>query len=184
MLHLDDFLKELRAARDLEDLTAIREIVARALAHPPLAAEKGDPSRGRILHREDDLMVMHVIVRPGAVSAPHEHRTWAMVGVYEGQEDNTFFRRLKERNTIERATGRSVRPGDVLVMGHEVVHEIRNPRSQPLMALHVYGRDLEATGRLAWDRDTFKPEPFQMAKHGTVVTAEELAALKSGGGTN
>ncbi|MGH7933734.1 MAG: hypothetical protein ACREQN_11295 [Candidatus Binataceae bacterium] len=178
MLHLDDLLTALRAARDVEDLTAIREIVAMAVAHPPVAAEKGDPHRLRILHNEDDLMVIHVVVPSGLASAPHEHRTWAAVGVYEGQEDNRFYRRLKQPDTIERASGRSVCKGDVLVMGSQVVHEISNPRQQPLMALHVYGRDLAATGRMAWDRTTFKPEPFDPAKHGTRMTPAEIAELR------
>ena len=39
------------------------------------------------------LTVLNVVWAPGMVLPPHDHRMWAAIGIYAGQEDNEFFRR-------------------------------------------------------------------------------------------
>jgi len=48
---------------------------------------------------------------------PHEHRMWAVIGMYGGQEDNAFYRRAS--GGLEPAGGRELPAGDVLVMGDD-----------------------------------------------------------------
>ena len=45
---------------------------------------------------------------------PHDHRMWAVIGVYTGREDNIFWRRLAaaEGGRIEAAAAKSLCEGD------------------------------------------------------------------------
>ncbi len=45
-----------------------------------------------MLYRDDDLTVLHVVWAPGMSIYPHDHRMWAVIGIYSGQEDNAFYR--------------------------------------------------------------------------------------------
>lgn len=157
MYTLEDMVRELREATATGQLAAIKEAVARAITYPPLAA---DPSRPAILCDEPGLMVLHTAVDAGFKSPPHEHRTWAVIGVYQGQEDNTFYRLANEQRAIEEAGGRSLKEGEVLTLGDEVIHKIANPRAEKLVALHVYGVNILTNERSAWDPMSGKEYPF------------------------
>src|SRR5579871_1787606 len=54
------------------------------------------------VYRSDELTILNVTLRPGAASIAHDHRMWAVIGIYEGREVNTFYRRsevgLETRN--------------------------------------------------------------------------------------
>jgi len=105
------------------------------------------------LYREDGLLVLRVIFEPRRTTVPHNHRTWSVVGIYRGQEDNKLFRRAR-KGGIELTTGRSLTAGEILALGPGAIHSICNPRSEPLIALHVYGADLFDQGITEWDPAT------------------------------
>ena len=71
---------------------------------------------------------------------PHDHAMFAVVGLYGGQEDNTFFRRGESRARDERAAGRSS-PATCSCMGDDAIHAVANPKREYAVALHVYGGD-------------------------------------------
>ena len=89
------------------------------------------------LHNSSDLTVLHVAWTPGMALYPHEHRMWAVIGMYGGQEDNAFFRRVP--NGLEPSGGRELPAGDVLVLGDDVIHSVANSGPKFAVALHVYG---------------------------------------------
>src|SRR5262245_50824680 len=75
---------------------AVRDLVARAVRHPSaIEAALGSPREGGLfaLYRSPALTVLNVVWTPGMAIYPHEHRMWAVIGLYGGQEDNTFYRR-------------------------------------------------------------------------------------------
>jgi predicted metal-dependent enzyme (double-stranded beta helix superfamily) len=88
---------------------------------------------------------------------PHEHRMWAVIGMYGGQEDNAFFRRSP--GGLEPSGGREVPAGDVLVLGDDVIHAVANSRRELAVAVHVYGGDFFSGERSEWDPDTFEERP-------------------------
>jgi predicted metal-dependent enzyme (double-stranded beta helix superfamily) len=139
---------------------AVREVVASAVADAgggqPLVPDTGV----KLLHRSDDLTVLHVMIPSGRPpTLPHDHRMWAVVGIYGGQEDNAFYRRTPA--ALEASGGRELATGDVLAMGDDVIHAIQNPRRhEALLALHVYGGDLVAAERSMWLRDTHEERPY------------------------
>jgi predicted metal-dependent enzyme (double-stranded beta helix superfamily) len=164
-MNLDRFITEIRQARRNNDLTAIREIVAEAVRGEPLAGEIGDPSTSQVVHCESGLLVLHVVVRPEYCTAPHDHRTWSMVGVHRGREDNVFYQRLPQSPHIQETGGRSVGDGEVLTLADGAIHSIANPNGQDLVALHVYGANIFCLERSAWDPTTLEEERFDFVKH-------------------
>jgi predicted metal-dependent enzyme (double-stranded beta helix superfamily) len=160
MYTLDNLLNELRLAVAKCDLSAVAEVVRGAIRQQPFLEEA---SSSQSLHSEPGVTVLQTVVNPGFVSPPHDHRTWAVIGVYDGQEDNTFYRLIDGSRRIELIGGRSLRPGDVLTLGTEAVHKIANPGNKKLVALHVYGKNIFEIERSAWDLTTGDERPFKLA---------------------
>jgi len=138
----------------------VAEVARHAIREKPFVPEVGS---SQLLHTEPGLTVLHTVVNPGFVSPPHDHRTWAVIGVYDGQEDNTFYRLIGGSRRIERIGDRSLRPGDVLTLGVEAIHKIANQGSDKLIALHVYGKNIVEIERSAWDLATGEERPFKLA---------------------
>ena len=97
MFEVARFVEECRAAlSDRAAEAAVRELLARATARPAeVEAALGTPGRGDIptLHRSPDLTILNVVWAPGMAIYPHDHRMWAVIALYGGREDNTFYRR-------------------------------------------------------------------------------------------
>ena len=139
---------------------AVRDVLAELVSdRGGLQDALGPVSRGGIstLHNSADLTVLHVAWTPGMTLYPHEHRMWAVIGMYGGQEDNAFFRRA--RGGLEAAGGRELPAGDVLVLGDDVIHSVSNARKDFAVALHVYGGDFFSVERSEWDPETFEERP-------------------------
>jgi predicted metal-dependent enzyme (double-stranded beta helix superfamily) len=84
---------------------------------------------------------------------------WAVIGVYDGQENNTFYRRSGEG--LETAGGKELKVADVLVLGTDAIHAIENPLERTSYAIHVYGGDLPNAKRSMWNPFTLKEEPLE-----------------------
>jgi predicted metal-dependent enzyme (double-stranded beta helix superfamily) len=132
----------------------------------PSALEKavGPVEQGGIqpLHNSDDLTILRVAWTPGMVLNPHEHRMWAAIAMYGGQEDNAFYRRAA--NGLDPSGGREVTAGEVLVLGDDVIHSVANSRREFAVALHVYGGDFFKGERSEWDFDTFDERPRDLER--------------------
>jgi predicted metal-dependent enzyme (double-stranded beta helix superfamily) len=141
---------------------AVRDVLARAISTPrdverafQAEAEAGLAS----IHTSPELTVLHVVWPPGMTLFPHDHRMWAAIGVYGGQEDNTFYRRGDDGIVV--SGGRELREHEVLVLGDDVIHGVTNPRDHAFTAaIHVYGGDFFATPRSAWMADTLTEHAY------------------------
>jgi predicted metal-dependent enzyme (double-stranded beta helix superfamily) len=100
MFDLDTCVADCRTALgESTPEAAVRELVERAVAQPPeVERALGTPSWGAVttLHRSPELTILNVIWTPGMATYPHDHRMWAVIGLYGGREDNTFYRRSAE----------------------------------------------------------------------------------------
>jgi predicted metal-dependent enzyme (double-stranded beta helix superfamily) len=124
----------------------------------------GPVERGGIttLHHAPDLTVLQVAWTPGIALYPHEHRMWAAIGMYGGQEDNAFYRRVP--GGLDPAGGRELPEGEVLLLGDDAIHSVANSRHEFAVALHVYGGDFFAAERSEWDPDTFEERPRDLER--------------------
>jgi len=122
--------------------------------------ESGGGAYGAI-YRAHDLTILHATVTPGFESPRHNHTMWAVIGVFEGQEDNTFYRRGEQG--IEEIGRTAIHAGDAQVLPADVIHRIANRTPTPLHAIHVYGGDLLGTERAMWDDNTGAERRFDFA---------------------
>jgi predicted metal-dependent enzyme (double-stranded beta helix superfamily) len=114
------------------------------------------------LYRSDELVVLNVTLRPRILSIPHDHRMWAVIGIYEGQENNTFYRRSGQ--SLAEANRRELGAGEAMLLGPDVIHAIENPLDATTLGLHVYGGDLLAASRSMWDPASGVEHPYEVAQ--------------------
>jgi predicted metal-dependent enzyme (double-stranded beta helix superfamily) len=144
---------------------AVRDVLDELVADPTaLDHALGPVELGGIatLHNAPDLTILRVAWTPGMALNPHEHRMWAVIGMYGGQEDNAFYRRSP--GGLDSAGGKEVTAGDVLVLGHDVIHSVANTRREYAVALHVYGGDFFSGARSEWDFDTYEERPRDLTR--------------------
>jgi hypothetical protein len=145
-------------------LERMRQVMNRpdevAPAVPPLAAGKG--ALDAPLYRSRELTVLNVALRPGHLSVPHDHRMWAVIGIYEGEEANTFYRRSD--GGLAESNRRTIRTGEAILLGEDVVHAIENPLATATRGLHVYGGDLLGAARSMWDPKTGREHPYDVPR--------------------
>jgi len=118
------------------------------------------------IHRSADLTVIDVMWPPNMVIMPHNHTMWAVIGVYDGREDNILWRRLPAgaNGRIEAAGAKALATGDVQVFGPEIIHSVVNPLSRVTGAIHVYGGDFFAAERSEWDPESLHEKAYDMQK--------------------
>lgn len=154
MFDVDEFIEHCRQAiRETEPRRATREVLDRALQRPDELVERFDPSEAGItlLHNDDELTVAHIVWAPKMVLYPHDHRMWAVIGIYAGQEDNEFFRRAAPGDgTIVESGGKRLRATDSVILGDDTIHSVANPGTTPTGAIHVYGGDFVRQPRSQW----------------------------------
>jgi predicted metal-dependent enzyme (double-stranded beta helix superfamily) len=161
---VDEFIGQVRGA--LAEHTpelAIKELVERVVAEPDRAAATLGPAEAAgltTLYRGNELTVLRVIWAPGMTLYPHEHRMWAVIGLYGGEEENAFYRRGSAG--LQRAGGKDLKGRDTVLLGEDVIHAVTNPREIPAEAIHIYGGDFFATPRREWDPTTLEEREFRV----------------------
>ena len=99
---------------------------------------------------------------------------WAVIGVYDGQEHNRFYR--YEEGNLQEKGERLLKEVDVAVRCPEAVHAIANPLPANSSAIHVYGGDLvERSNRSMWNPHTQEREDYDITQLITYVT--EISAF-------
>jgi len=167
---LDRFIEDCRAGLQ-EDRSpkAVRDVVARAVAEPAAVLRAlGEPKRAQVekLHHSSELTILNVVFAPRMTVMPHDHRMWAIIGIYSGREDNIFWRRLKDEKggKLEAAGARALSERDAVPLGHDIVHSVTNPVARFTGAIHVYGGDFFGTARSEWDPETLLEQPYNVEK--------------------
>ena len=153
MFELEQFCLDCRQAmKETDPQRAVREIVAREVADPiSLMKAIGEPERAGVntLHRSDDLTVLNLIWGPEMSLMPHDHNMWAVIGIYDGREENTFYRRSPD-DGLTKLGLKVMEAKDCSFLDETAIHGVYNPLSKLTSALHVYGGDflerLEANG--------------------------------------
>ncbi|HVJ55744.1 MAG TPA: hypothetical protein VM689_25000 [Aliidongia sp.] len=170
MLNLDRFISDCVEAvtRDTRH-KAVCEVVARAVSEPSAVMEAlGEPQQAGvgILYRAPNLTILNLVWGPGMTIMPHDHRMWAVIGIYTGREDNIFWRRLPSDATrmVEAAGARSLGRGDCAPLGPDIIHSVTNPIPRLTGAIHVYGGDFFEQERSEWNPETLCEQPYDHEK--------------------
>lgn len=114
---------------------------------------EGDPEcyRSHILHVEPDgsFSTVALVWLPGQVTPVHDHVSWCVVGVHQGDEEEIRYRVVASaEGPYLVPTGRSINhegttscltpPGDI--------HLVRNASAGKVISIHVYGADIGRLG--------------------------------------
>lgn len=164
MFQKEQFIEECRSALGESDAQgAIQEIVARAVAEPrQLLSGLGEPklAGAEIIYRAEDLTILNVVWGPRMAMHPHDHRMWAVIGLYGGCEENIFYRRSE--NGLTRHGTKRLGTKDTIPLGEPVIHAVTNPLDQLTGAIHIYGGDFFTTPRSEWNPETFEEQPYDV----------------------
>lgn len=144
---------------------AIKEIAQRAVADPAAVARAlGTPAKAGLfpLYQSGELTILNVVWAPGMSIFPHDHRMWAVIAVYEGREENAFFKRTAQG--LVPAGRKHLDAGDAVLLGARTVHAVTNPLAHSTGALQVYGGDFFQASRSEFDPQTMEERPFDMER--------------------
>jgi len=165
MFDLEQFIADCKAALKQDASHAfVQEVVARAVSDPVAVLKAlGEPKQAGMhrLYHSGELTIVNVVWAPWMTLLPHNHRMWAVIGMYTGREDNIFWRRVPrgQGRELEAAGARALCETDAMPMGHDIVHSVTNPIPRLSGAIHVYGGDFFAVARSEWDPETLREQP-------------------------
>lgn len=171
MFDRENFIADCRAALAVDPShKAVREVVARAVSDPATVLKGlGAPTKAGIekIYHSHELTILNVIWAPYMTILPHNHRMWAVIGVYTGREDNIFWRRLPQDAAarVEAAGAKALCEKDAEPLGRDIIHSVTNPIPRLTGAIHVYGGDFFGTARSEWEPETLTERAFDVEKN-------------------
>ncbi len=149
--------------------SGVLEVVSRAVSAPgEILDALGEPRRAgvQVLYRSPELTVLNFVWGPQMSQIPHDHRMWAVIGIYTGREDNIFWRRPAggPAGRIEAAGAKAISEREAVPLGPDIIHSVLNPIGRLTGAIHVYGGDFFAAARSQWDPERLMEEPFNVER--------------------
>lgn len=157
----DALVREVREAVDRglpPDLTAylVGERLAPHLGEPDLLTaeqREGDPDRYRqhVLHAEQDgsFSIVALVWLPGQRTSIHDHVSWCVAGVHQGQESEDRYRLVSDGTRSRLVpTERAVNPqGSVSAFAPPGdIHRVYNACDGTAISIHIYGADIARLG--------------------------------------
>ncbi len=158
----DDEVQVLRQLRPRLERLVSGDSVPKAAFKP-----RSDRFAMNLIYMPEDkaFSVIGGVWTPGQTTPIHDHLTWALIGVYDGQEREALFRRIDDESDPKHAELRMVSErtngkGHVTVLGESGIHRVDNPYTKPAYSVHVYGRDIGPTERHSYDPETGEISKF------------------------
>jgi len=157
-----DSIKTAYADRGRDGVEAVLAEYLQAWQGPPQwigPLKSGDFS---VIYRDDALTIMNVIWPKGIITEPHTHNSWAVIGIYQGREDNMLWARNGDGITPIGAV--TLAAGDTYAMAADDIHTAFNPSQTLTGAIHIYQGDFLKTPKREWDPVTHEERPRLMAE--------------------
>ena len=160
----------LQANAEADAHKAVLALAERTCSDPAaVLAGLGEPTRAGVtrLYHSDELTILNIVWGPHMTLMPHDHRMWAVIGIYTGREDNIFWRRESDRydGFLKAQGARSLGCKDTVPLGKNVIHSVTNPLARMTGALHVYGGDFFGVERSEWDPETLTEGRYDVEKN-------------------
>jgi predicted metal-dependent enzyme (double-stranded beta helix superfamily) len=132
-----------------------------------------------VLYWSPQMLIFQGTGHPGVWSRIHDHKMWAVIGVFRGVERNEFFERGDNR--LRRTSELDIHAGKPEVLDPDVIHRSGNPEAEPNGWLNVYGGDLIHAIRTQWDDDGTNERPYQSGRRPQYVLQRWLDAQQASG---
>jgi predicted metal-dependent enzyme (double-stranded beta helix superfamily) len=149
-----------RASRESDAQAAVSEVLTRAVRDPrAVLAGLGAPEKAGldVMHRSSTLTIFAAHWAPQMSLPAHDHRMWALIGLYVGREDNIFWRRTADG--VKADSVAVLFPGDVAALPTDAIHSVTNPLTHFTGGIHIYGADFFDTPRSQWDPESLAEQP-------------------------
>jgi len=157
----DGFIEDCVAAnREQDGQSAVREVLQRAISDAnAVLVGLGTPARAGldVLLRSPTLTIFAAHWAPRMSLPAHDHRMWALIGLYTGREDNIFWRR--DPDGIKAVAANVLFTGDVATLSADAMHSVTNPLLRFTGGIHIYGGDFFNMPRSQWNPETLAEEP-------------------------
>lgn len=161
----EDFVEQIKIAHTNGGRDRVRDTLAEFLADwggPPPWIGQMEGGEFSVIHRDDALTIMNIIWPPGIITEPHNHNCWAVIGIYQGREDNLLWAR--HGDGIKPIGALSLTAGDTHAMACDDIHTAFNPSQSMTGAIHIYEGDFLTTPKREWDPVTHEERPRIMAE--------------------
>lgn len=152
LTEIEDAIEDLDGdlARECTRLPEIRKLVRKLIANSYwiktqyLEPDRNTGSSVIVLYDEIGypLTVQIVTFAPGTRSTVHNHGTWGVVAILQGEEKNTFWRRvdrLDVSHQLERSSEIILHPGDIMSFMPDAIHSIEALGKTPTVTFNIYG---------------------------------------------
>lgn len=153
---LDELVAALREAAVLDDAAKrVKSLLEAAVAAPEdfAAGLPAFADNDTILFEDETVSIWHCHFEPGSTVPPHDHQMTATIGLYQGLEQNHFFRR-DAQGRAQRDSSVSLRPGEVLQMAPGAIHAVSGGEPDGCSGIHVYLGRLTTVERSLFDPDS------------------------------
>ncbi len=170
-----------RAAGPEEATEAIRPAFARLLSDrswlpPEYGAPAPESGMGGgigqwLLFRSAgrDLCLFALVVPSGASTPVHDHLAWGLVGLYDGEQQETVFAREDEEapvgdtERLSTSVERTVSRGELyaLLPPRNDIHRVRTVSAEASVSLHLLANDTGCVWRHSYDPETGAVSPFR-----------------------
>ena len=112
-----------------------------------------------------EFSLMAMLVPPGVSTPVHDHLAWGLVGVYQGEQEDTIYTSTRKSsssgitptgtNLLEKGTI------TVIVPPNNDIHMIKTISSVPSISLHLLGNDIGCQHRHTYDPINGTPTSFR-----------------------
>ncbi len=133
---------------------------------------RGDRNADNLIYMPEDksFSIVGSVWLPGQITPVHDHLTWAVIGIYEGEEREEIYRRTDASSSpttakVKKVNERINRKGQVNVLATTGIHRIENVSQRASLSLHVYGLDIGNTKRHTYDPATGEIGVFLTGYH-------------------
>lgn len=119
-------------------------------ASPNTESKMGGGIGQWLLYRAKDrsLTIFSLVIPPGSMTPVHDHLAWGLVGLYQGEQEETVYRRVDSGDReghaeLEVVEVRSLKPGNFyhLLPPDGDIHAVKTTSQTASVSIHVLGND-------------------------------------------
>lgn len=135
-----------------------------------------------LLYRSQDrsLTVFSLVIPPGSTTPVHDHLAWGLIGLYQGEQEETVYRRLDRGDTeghadLEIVEVRALQPGDTyhLLPPDGDIHAVKTISNTASVSIHVLGNDTGCIWRHQYSPETQHVRSFRSGYSNAPCKEEE-----------
>lgn len=122
------------------------------------------------LYRAEDasLCLFSFVIPPDTTTPVHDHGAWGLVGLYRGQQHETYYHRTDDGSVegkalLELMEEQTIEAGDFypLLPGVRDIHSVGSTADGPSISIHLLANDTGCTDRRQYDVAAQTVKPFR-----------------------